>query len=447
MKSNQSNTSPGSNKTTDNSSELIKYALLTYGSGKMVEPVKILEKWLAHPPDELVTIACTENLPSMRVSKLLSTVDVKSKVVNSIAKLSEVPAYVLTLPSLCERIEDLPLITELVLTEHLKIYPIDFPGIHSTLLPVFYYLCHEYYSPNGITTPILTEDKYVGFLRKVISEKIFDKTVFQQVELDSRTDRIKTIQSGFRPFMLLEDKFIDLPSTSTFDHSSRAFRINETDKEKSFRGDPRFFIPCAHIRSLSSEEFTHFLENSRLSKKDREGNKLIKLDDLQTRMINVGQKCITYREKMKITPIPNIHALFSEMLRLLAKSKTMDTTKVEKPGLMRFFESDSSIVYNEKKYTLRSGPYYDAVKIIAQQMLAGNPSVGKDFIFESCGIKSESIREGSVPKWFRKSGGDPKKFVEDGHLLSDKRGNCRLDVDKDCILILAHKPISKYDDV
>jgi len=451
MKLNISKTRPNPNKGAQEVRKHIQNALVTYGMGKMAGIVKIIEKWLVDFPSEPVLVSCLETIPSERVSRLLSEFNIEYKVVKSIHRLSDVSAYFLTIPPLYERPEDLPLVTELAITEHLRIYPQDFTGIHPSYIPVFYFLCHKYVSPTDLRTPILTEDSFVGLLRKALSENIINVTALEKIPYSYKVNKIEVTKCALRPFTLLEDRLMVFYELTLENAANYAWEDDEIFSGTLSSGKRIFahrtYPYKVNVKSIASTEFRRFYRYSNLSSRDRAAKKLIDLNSLQGKMINVGRKCIPGLEELRIIPIPNICSSSSESLRLLAQTNTKARKSKEDSGLMKFFETDSSIVCDGKKYTLRSGSYYDAAKIIAQQMLAGNPSVGKDFVFESCGMKSESIREGSVPKWFRKSGGDPKKFVEDGHLLSDRKGNCSLNVDKDCILIFAHKSISKYDDV
>lgn len=187
------------------------------------------------------------------------------------------------------------------------------------------------------------------------------------------------------------------------------------------------------MSSVASTEYRLFAE-ANLSKKDCNGRKLVAIDSLQQGMIKIGAKCIPYLAKLKISPIQNIYTLYVESKKALAKlipSSTKDRDQ-EKPNLT-IFETDNSVVCKNVKYTLRRGSYFDAIKIIAEQILKGNPSVGKDYIYDSCNITSEAIRAGSIKKWFIASGGDPERFARDGLINSDKKGNCSIPFDKSCI--------------
>ena len=421
----------------------IRSHLITFGLNRMEEVVQVLAKWLVNKPSEQVTVVSSERLPAERVVQLFSIFGVETRAIRSKPKLSQMSAYVLTLPPLCERLEDLPLITEFIIAEHQNIYSGGFPGIHPSYLPVLYYLCHEYYSPNGLTTPLLTEDKFVGFLRKAIIEKIIARTVFERVQFQCQLNDFEETKSGLRSFTLLEDEFIGLPPNSTFENSRHSWINGETDTEISIRSDPRtgrMMGACAHVRSISSEEFTFFLKNSNLSKKDQSTQRLIKLNSLQSNMIRCGSKCIPLLSRLKATPISDIFNMrkkaldtLSRMIGSAATSPNFDDKK------FRIFDDDNSVRYQGIKYCLPE-KHYIAVKHIAEQKKRGNLTLNKRSVYEFCfgdyDHVPKSIRRKSVRKWFSDNGGHAKRFVEDGLLKTPRRGECEIPVPSDLIDIL-----------
>lgn len=410
----------------------------------MAEPVQHLEKWLIEKPSERVTIVSREHRPAKRVEQLLNAVDVESIVIDSKEKLSDMSAYVLTIPPLCERLEDLPLITEFIIAEHLDIYSGVFPGVHPSYLPVFYYLCNRYDSPNGLTTPLLTEDNYVGFLRKAISEKILDRTVFERVQFKCQLNSYEETKSGLCPFTLLEDEFIVLPLNSTFENSRRGWTFGETDTEISTLSDPRTGRTmgfCAHLRSISSEEFGTFLENSDLSKKNKGEQELVNLESLQLSMIRCGSKCIAQLAKLKPKPIS---VIFNKQKRALDSLSQMISSTTIVPfsddGKFKIFEDDSSVTYKGSKYCLPIR-YFLAIKHLAEQKKKSNLTLHKRSVYEYCygdylSKVPEYVRAKSVRKWFYDNGGEAKRFVQDGLLKSVSVSECEIPVSPDLIEIV-----------
>lgn len=221
MSRQQPNTGFGKREGNESVSEHIRNYLITLGLNKMAEPVRLLTKWLSDQPSESVTVVSSERLTAERAAKLLSEVGVESKVIDPKNRLSDAAAHLLTIPRLCERLEDLPLITEVVIAENLKNYSREIEGIHPSHIPVLYFLCHKYKSNAGLHTPLLTEDRYAGFLRKALDENLFNKTANEMVPYSFQDGESGDTKDALRPFALLEDKRIefylnDLPNASQY---------------------------------------------------------------------------------------------------------------------------------------------------------------------------------------------------------------------------------------
>ena len=129
---------------------------------------------------------------------------------------------------------------------------------------------------------------------------------------------------------------------------------------------------CAHIRSISSEEFRSFLENSKLSKKDKGAQKLLNLESLQLSMIKCGPKCIPQLPRLKATQISDI---FNSRKNALDALSSMLDSATSFPDLddkkCRIFEDDYSFTYLGSKYCLPER-YFLAVKHIAEQRKRSN---------------------------------------------------------------------------
>jgi len=290
-------------------SELIKNHLITLGLNKMAEPVRLLTKWLTDQPSERVTVVSSERLTAERAAKLLSEVGVESKVIDPKNRLSDEAAFVLTIPPLCERLEDLPLLSEYFIAEYLEINEREDRGIHSSHLPVLFFMCYKYNSPTGLITPLLAEDEYVGYLRKALRENLFIRNAKEVVQYSYQLGENEK-RKAFRPFTLLRSNYIEfypdrLPNASLYqkeDNEIASYPIAPIIDPDTGRKLPY----QAHVWSVASAEFRHFLDNSGIPKIDRNVLKLVGIDSLQSRMIDNGVKCIPQLAKLKIKPISNI---------------------------------------------------------------------------------------------------------------------------------------------
>ena len=287
----------------------IRNYLITLGLNKMAEPVRLLTKWLTDQPSEPVTVVSSERLTAERAAKLLSEVGVESKVIDPRNRLSDVAACLLTIPPLCERLEDLPLLSEFFIAEYLEINEREDRGIHSSHLPVLYFLCHKYNSPTGLTTPLLAEDEYVGYLRKALRENLFIRNAKEVVQYSYQFgDNEK--RKAFRPFTLLEEYYVEfypdrLPNASQYqkeDNEIASYPIAPIIDLDTGRKLPY----QAHVWSVATSEYRRFLADYKLLQNDSNALKLIGIDGLQSRMIKIGAKCIPQLAKLKIKPISNI---------------------------------------------------------------------------------------------------------------------------------------------
>lgn len=93
---------------------------LTFGVGKMQKPMKLLAKWLVEQPNEPVSIICSDEFTAHLAKRISSCFSAGANVLS----LSDQPAppspYRVHLPPLQDRPEDLPLVTQYVVDQHMK---------------------------------------------------------------------------------------------------------------------------------------------------------------------------------------------------------------------------------------------------------------------------------------------------------------------------------------
>ena len=51
----------------------------------------------------------------------------------------------------------------------------------------------------------------------------------------------------------------------------------------------------------------------------------------------------------------------------------------------------------------------------------------------------------SIVKWFRSSRGEAERLIDDGLIINDKKGSCRLAVNAADIEIIPHDPYDELD--
>jgi len=361
--------------------EQVKYCILTYGRNKMKQPVQRIVKWLIEKPDERVTIVSPEQKPANRVAELLMAVGIESKIIDSTDNLVEQSAFLLTIPSLFERLEDLSLIAEYVFKKYEKDYPVESIVIHPSHLQTWYYLCLNYVSPTGLTTPLLNEEEFIGYLRKALDATLFRKSANELVQYKYSLEETEYTKSAFRPFTLLKSDFVrSRPAVHSEHRSIKVFGIELGPSDfapvKDAETGETLFYP-ANIRSVTTAEYKLFLAESGLTKRDLEAQEFIGINSLQSRMIKIGAKCIPSMAEVKVTLIKDIYDFSTESITKLVEMTSYSTKK----SVLRFSQDFRSINVNGQIYEA-TPKQASVLSLLFDNYEAETPAVAQGTIIE-----------------------------------------------------------------
>lgn len=410
----------------------LQYALLSYGLGKMKEPMDRVQRLITEKHCNEVAVICPERYPRTMVSKLLKGYNVSVIQAKSLEKLGATPEFRISIPPLKERLEDLPLITEYVIQNHVKIHGLASPVLSDLYLLSMLFMCTMSNSSIFLSTPIQTLDEYVSYLKLSLDEQLYAvpaDAVFefdQIVEFDKKKDQRIEIKRTLRPLGLLEDETVDIHLSQVTNHFAYQHEDNELHAS-IIAGETTY---TAHLRVLASGDFRHFLaadKNPAILK--QLATKKLSLSELQENLLRLGREYIPDFEQLKITILPDV---------LGGHYRSMNTNSDVLQGMLVLHESDSTVMYRNKKYCLPSRQY-NAVRFLVTQAKKGNYPVKKNAVFDEA-YEGHDVPEGvpkkSVVKWFREQGGDALKFAEDKLIVTDESGTCRLSVDPSFIKIV-----------
>ncbi|MFH1374386.1 MAG: hypothetical protein ABII79_11375 [bacterium] len=280
----------------------------------MQKPVTLLEKWLIEKPDDAITIICSEREPHELLGKLLDSIDVPYKTLDSTTQLPNTTKYRLEIPPLHDRLEDLPLITESTLRTHIENHEVEATKLPLLYLAAFFFLCWKYESPLKLTTPILTYDKLVSYLQGFLDSGRHLDPPFKLALLDFNDEGESKRNQALQPFTALHDEIVtvllsDVPEEDAGfcvheDNELQASLIApETDRETGGSINEHRM----HLWAAVSGEFRHIIMDKHTGLSKRQLSRKIQLDDIQRQMIRVGSKFAPTTENIKIEPIPQIH--------------------------------------------------------------------------------------------------------------------------------------------
>ena len=463
--------------------ESLKYCLLTYGLGKMAEPLRLLEKWLKNPPTgQPVTIICHDGQIRQSVEEILKSKDIQYVLSDSTEGAGAESRATLTIPPLSQRMEDLPLITDFLISQYIDNHDADPPAKLTKLhLASFFFLCYKYNSCAGISTPALTFDDYTRFIKYCMQHKIFDLPANDILEFEIVNDwNVKEKKRVLRLFwplnVILSNKWHLLTKKTLNKIADYYYQLEDGEIQSSKIVGPGKKYDFSEgyrkleyegekvcLSSIASGDFRHFLHPRKTHShwyKDVKKKRLLKnwitptfvFKELQSQWITLLgsqplNQIISDDINSRLNPILNIYRKhFDSKTNLQSHKPTSKQYKdgTEKPlkvvakingkTKLMIFESDCSVVYKSNKYCLPN-KHYSAVVLIANEHKKGNPWVRKETIYNECDIGAPSYQTMSVRNWFMKARGDARKFAEDGLIETGDNATCRIPINPDLIVI------------